>query len=253
MGVYIFNTRALMDALRVDAQESTSHHDFGKNIIPQLIEGQRVSVYDYTKAGTRLGTYWRDVGTVEAYYSASMETLMSSLFDSYANAGWPLYGVDESGQTGRRMKRRAAAFVRNAAISPGVSVSRGSVLLDSLLAAGVRIGRSAAVRNSILLNHVRIGAGARIRHAILDDNVRIADFAEVGYDPEVDRRYGFVTQNGIVVIPANTYVGPSSEAAAPLHGKWRTEAVKRRQRRQAEPSQFDVSVPTTHSCEIDKE
>ena len=120
MGVYVFNTRTLIDALRADDQRPTSHHDFGKNVIPDLIQRQRVSVYNFTTGGTRLGSYWRDVGTVDAYYCASMESLMSPFFDLYATAEWPVYSVDRNGRTERRRtRRRVAASVQDSAISPG--------------------------------------------------------------------------------------------------------------------------------------
>jgi glucose-1-phosphate adenylyltransferase len=251
MGVYVFNTRVLMDALYADAQQTTSYRDFGKNIIPDLIQKQRVSVYNFTKEGTRLGSYWRDVGTAEAYYCASMESLMSSLFDLYATAEWPLFSFDKHSRVGRRRtRRRVAVSIQNAAVSPDVSLGRGSVVIDSLLSAGVQIGRSATVRNSILLNNVRVGAGARIQRAILDDNAHIADGAEVGYDLNTDRKYGLVTDSGIVVIPANTHVGSSSETAVPLHVKWRTELAKNGR---AETLRSEVSDPTVESRKIGKD
>jgi glucose-1-phosphate adenylyltransferase len=253
MGVYVFNTGALMDALCADAQRTTNYRDFGKNVIPDLIQRQRVSVYNFTSKGTRLGSYWRDVGTVDAYYCASMESLMNSFFELYATAEWPLYSLDMNGRTGwRRTRRRLAASVQNAAISPGVSLGRGTRVTDSLLSTGVQIGRSARVCNSILLNNVRVGAGARIRRAILDDNVQIGAGVEVGSDLNTDRKYGFVTDNGIVVIPANTYVGSSSPTAAPPQVKWRTELVKNDRPKTLRSEAGNPGNPT-ESREIDKD
>ena len=114
---------------------------------------------------------------------------------------------------------------------------------------GVQIGRSAKVHNSILCTNVRVGAGARIQRAILDDNVQIADGVEIGYDLNTDRKYGLVTDNGIVVIPANTYVGSSSPTAAPPHVKWRTELAKNDR---SKTLRSEVSDPT-ESREIDKD
>ena len=106
----------------------------------------------------------------------------------------------------------------------GVFIGRESRVVHSVLSPGVRIQRSAEVRNSILLDNVRVGAAARIQGAILDENVRIADGVELGYDVGKDREYGLVTESGIVVIPANTYVAPS-QSSFPPHAKWTTEVT----------------------------
>ena len=89
MGVYVFNTRTLIDVLSDDAKRDTNH-DFGRNIIPDLLSSNRVCVYNFTEKGTRLGSYWRDVGTVDAYYRANMELLLNPCFDPYEDADWPL-------------------------------------------------------------------------------------------------------------------------------------------------------------------
>jgi glucose-1-phosphate adenylyltransferase len=226
MGVYVFNTRALMDVLCDDAEQSTNH-DFGKDIIPTLIANRKVSVYDFTEMGIQQGSYWRDVGTVEAYYRVNMELLLSSFFDAYASASWPLYGLDRhiDSEFVRAESRPASrGVVVDSMVPETVSIGSGARVIHSVLSPSIQIKNSAEVRDSILLHNVRVGAAARIQRAILDENVRIEDGVEIGYDPNRDREYGFVTESGIVVIPANTHVG--SERFYPPHATWRTELIR---------------------------
>jgi glucose-1-phosphate adenylyltransferase len=244
MGVYVFNKRLLVDVLSDDAQRNTNH-DFGKDIIPGLVRNRRVSVYNVMDMATRRGSYWRDVGTLDAYYRANMELLMSPFFDRYASADWPLYGLD---QYHPQTDRRAAGLVVDSVVPEGFSIGSESQVIHSVLSAGVQIENSAKVHDSILFHDVRVGAGARIQRAILDDNVQIGAGIEVGSDLATDRKYGFVTDNGIVVIPANTYVGSSSPTAVPPHVKWRTELARNDR---SKTLRSEVSNPT-ESREIDK-
>jgi glucose-1-phosphate adenylyltransferase len=249
MGVYVFNKRTLMDVLSDDAQQNTNH-DFGRDIIPGLVRRGRVSVYNLTDVATRLGSYWRDVGTLDAYYRANMELLMSPFFDQYDSADWPLYGLDaqyhaESCET----DRRATGLVVDSVVPEGFSIGSESEVIHSVLSAGVQIENFVKIHDSILLHDVRVGAGARIQRAILDDNVHIGAGVEVGCDLNRDRKYGFVTDNGIVVIPANTYVGSSSPTAASPHVKWRTELAKNDR---SKTLRSEVRDPT-ESREIDKD
>jgi glucose-1-phosphate adenylyltransferase len=192
MGVYVFNTGTLIHALSDDAKRNTSH-DFGKNIIPDLVSSNRVCVYNFTERGTRLGSYWRDVGTVDAYYRANMELLLNPSFDPYDDADWPLYSFEGGRPYYTDTDRGAIGSVRDSVISREVSLARGSHVLHSVLSPGVQIGRFAKVHDSILLHDVHVGVGARIQRAILDENVRIADGVAIGYDVERDREYGLVT------------------------------------------------------------
>jgi glucose-1-phosphate adenylyltransferase len=214
-----------MDVLCEDAERNTSH-DFGKDIIPTLIANQKVRVYNFTEFGIRHGSYWRDVGTVDAYFHVNMELLLNSFFDSYASASWPLYVLDGHSDLECREVRRAESLVVDSVVPQTVSIGRKTQIIHSVLSPSIQIGSSSEVRNSILLQNVRIGAGARIQRAILDENVRIDDGVEIGYDSNRDREYGFVTESGIVVIPANTYVGP--QRFSPPHAAWRTELIGNR-------------------------
>jgi glucose-1-phosphate adenylyltransferase len=207
MGAYVFNLGTLVDVLRQDARENTNH-DFGKDIIPGLVGSRRVSVYNFTERGTRLGSYWRDIGTLDAYYRMNMELLLNSFFDPYVGAGWPLYGFDAS--DGRRFGqagRRATNLAIHSGIPEGVLLGSGSQVVHSVLSPGVEIGDSSEVHSSILMHGVQLGAGVRIRRAIIDENVRIGDGVQLGFDMTRDRKHGFLTDSGILVIPADTDVG----------------------------------------------
>jgi glucose-1-phosphate adenylyltransferase len=208
MGVYVFNTRTLMDALADDAQRNTTH-DFGKDIIPSLFRSRCVSVYNFTEMGTRLGSYWRDVGTLDSYYSVNMELLMTPFFDAYDAAGWPMSGATVGYCCGPRTSAGHAEIV-DSIVADDVWIGSGCKVVHSVLSPGVRIENSATIENSILLHNVQVGAGAQVDRAILDENVRLADGAEVGFGLSCHYDvYDFVTSSGIVVIPANTHVGRS--------------------------------------------
>ena len=224
MGVYVFNTEALVDVSSDDAGRNTSH-DFGKHIIPRVIHDKTVCVYNFTELGTRLGSYWRDVGTVDAYYNASMELPLGLSFDPYAATDWPLLSSEADLPVRRRERRRAMSSVRDSVISSGVSLERGSRVVHSIVSPQVRVDRFSDIESSILLKGVRVGARSRIRRAIIDENVCIEDGVEIGYDVSRDRQYGVVTDSGIVVIPANTHI-ETCQTSSPTFSKWRTEAVK---------------------------
>jgi glucose-1-phosphate adenylyltransferase len=213
MGVYVFNARVLVDALSDDAQRSTSH-DFGRDIIPGFIGNRQVSVYNYTEMGTRLGSYWRDVGTLDTYYNTQMELLLSPFFDAYDSAGWPVRGAGAQYPCGVQAIGTSAEVV-DSLIPEGVSIEPGSRVIHSVLSPGVRIESSATVQNSILLGNVRVGVGAQVHRSILDEGVRIGNDAQVGSDLTYDCEYDFVTESGIVVIPGNAYVGPSQTPRPP--------------------------------------
>jgi len=206
MGNYVFSTDALVDAVTTDAVDETSSHDIGGNLIPALVERGEAQVYDFTAnvvpgVSEREHSYWRDVGTLDAYYDAHMDLIsVDPVFDLY-NREWPIHTWPESlppakflfqdeGRTGHAL---------DSMVSPGVIVSGGTVR-RSILSPGVRLHSSSEVEGSILLHDVDVGRGAVVRNAIIDKNVRIAAGAQVGVDPEADRERFVVSPGGIVVI-----------------------------------------------------
>jgi glucose-1-phosphate adenylyltransferase len=227
MGVYVFNTPILMNALVDDAQRNSSH-DFGRDIMTRLAATRKVSVYNFTEMGIRQGSYWRDVGTLEAYYRVNMEVLLNSFLflDPYASAGWPLFGLYNRESAGGPLAFQSASEIQvvDSIVPETVSIGSGARVIHSVLSPSIHIESSAEVRNSILLQNVHIGSGTRIQRAIVDENVRIEDGLEIGFDSKTDCENGFVTDSGIVVIPANTHVG--SRRFNPPHAQWRTKLIK---------------------------
>ncbi len=204
MGIYIFNSHFLFDQLCQDATFQDSAHDFGRNIIPSIIESHRLMAYPFLDENRKTDAYWRDVGTLDAYYEANIElTSVHPLLNLY-DFHWPIrtdqpnlpppkfvFDEDEG--------RRGAAY--DSIVGAGTIISGGKVT-GSIIGPRVRIEEWAEVSDSILFRGVHIGKGAIVRRAILDKYVHIPDGAEVGVDLELDRRRGFtITEGGIVVVP----------------------------------------------------
>jgi len=201
MGVYVFQTEVLVRRLIEDAR-SESSHDFGKDIIPKMIQKDKVFSFDF-REGDRGGTeYWRDVGTLDAYFEANMDlvsvTPHLNLYDSH----WPILTYqpsfppaktvwEEEGRTGTTL---------NSILSNGCIISGGRVR-RSILSPQVRVNSYAEVENSILLDGVDVGRNAKIRKAIIDKEVQIPAGTEIGYCLEEDAKHFTVTGSGIVVVP----------------------------------------------------
>jgi len=206
MGNYVFTGDALIDAVSMDAQSDDSKHDLGGNIIPDLVAAGEAHVYDFADNDVpgqvaRERGYWRDVGTLDAYYRANMDLVgVDPTFDLY-NSEWPIYTYhpplppakfvfEEEGRTGGAHQAMVAA---------GVIVS-GATVRRSVLSPGVHLHSYADVEEAVLMDSVDVGRGAVIKGAILDKNVRVPDGAEIGVDLERDRRRFTVTSEGVVVI-----------------------------------------------------
>ena len=201
MGVYVFNTETLRRIL-VDDAERQSRHDFGRNIIPALVRDSRVSVYNFSELGRKLGTYWRDVGTIDSYFEANMEILGHRRSRPSPAQRWPMYTAGS-----RPVSVSRSLFVRDSLVTNDVSMESDAQVIHSVLSPRVSVGGQAHIQDSILMPGVRVGRGARICRAIIDENVQVPDGAQIGFDLNRDRRIGFVTESGIVVIPANARFG----------------------------------------------
>ncbi len=206
MGNYVFSTRILLKELYADAENRGSSHDFGRDILPSMVGRREMFAYDFTTnqipgdpAG--YGPYWRDVGTIDAYYEANLDLRAVTPALNLFNKQWPVrtvgYPDPPAKFTFDDENRRGQAI--DSIVSGGCILSGGTVR-NSVLARGVRVHSGALVEDSIIHDNCDIGRRARIRRAILDKNVRVPEDARIGYDLEADRRSHYVTESGIVVI-----------------------------------------------------
>ena len=207
MGNYIFSTRALIDLLKADAIAPGSHHDFGKDILPKL--AGNAPMYAYNFETNRIPgepedalPYWRDVGTIEAFYEANMDLNHVKPDLNLYNREWPVRSTGFPDPPAKFVfdddDRRGQAI--DSIVSGGCIVS-GGVVRKSVLGRGVHIHTGALVEGCVLMDNCHIGRRAKLRRAILDKNVRIPEDTTVGYDLEADRARGWhVTESGIVVI-----------------------------------------------------
>jgi glucose-1-phosphate adenylyltransferase len=215
MGVYIFDFEGLVRALLKDA-EDVSSHDFGRDIIPKLVAGgERVYAHHFWDENKKASQYWRDVGTLDAYYEASMDLVsVDPVFNLY-DPDWPLrtyqpqyppakFVFDEDGRRGSATQ---------SLVSMGCIVS-GSQVTRSILSPGTRVHSYCEIEDSILMPDSTIHRYARIRRAIVDRNVEIPRGAVIGYDPQEDRRRHTVSEGGVVVVTPgeDCYVDPAFAA-----------------------------------------
>jgi len=221
MGIYVFNTRLMFELLCQDAANPSSHHDFGRDIIPGMIEsGQRVFAYRFRDENRKAVPYWRDVGTLDAYYQANMDLIAVDPVLNLYDSTWPIrtfqpqnpppkFVFSAEGPPGQARRGEA----HDSIVCSGSIVSGGQVR-RSILSPRVRINSYAVVEDSILLDGVDVGRYCRIRRAIIDKEVKLPPYTVLGYDPEFDRRRGFVvTEGGVVVVPKaeppETFLAPN--------------------------------------------
>ena len=201
MGIYIFNMDVLVPALEEDAQRSTTH-DFGKDIIPGLIGKVPVFAYRFYDENKKAAKYWRDIGTLDAYYEANMDLCRVNPEFNLYDPEWPLRTYQVQAPPAKFVfadEGRRCGQALDSVISAGCIVS-GSRVAGSVLCPNVRVHSFCAVDRSILMPGVRVGRHARIRGAIIDRDVFIPRGARIGYNEEEDRKRHTVTENGIVVV-----------------------------------------------------
>jgi len=206
MGNYLFSTKLLLDELRADGEKEHSSHDFGRDILPGLIGRADMYAYDFQTnriPGDPPGApvYWRDVGTLDAFYDANMDLRSVSPELNLYNRQWPLrtagyfdapakFIFDSDGRRGEALD----------SIVAGGTILSGGMVKTSVIGRGVRVHSHASVEDSIIFDNCDIGRRAKVRRAILDKNVRVPPDTTIGYDLESDRRLYHITESGIVVV-----------------------------------------------------
>jgi glucose-1-phosphate adenylyltransferase len=201
MGIYLFNTDVLIPVLLKDAEDPNSSHDFGKDILPKMVDEYRIYSFDFVDENKKEALYWRDVGTLEAFYEANMDIVsVSPVFNLY-DEDWPIrtfqrqyppakFVFAEAGRTGTAI---------DSIVSSGCIVS-GSIVRNCVLSPDVRVNSYSEIDSSILFSHVNVGRHCRIGRAIIDRDVHIPEGTTIGYDAEADRQRYFVTETGITVV-----------------------------------------------------
>jgi glucose-1-phosphate adenylyltransferase len=215
MGNYVFTAKTLAEAVTIDSKDENSKHDVGGDIIPMLVEQGVAHVHDFSNnrvPGEPEGPgYWRDVGTLDAYYEAHMDLVSAEPKFSLYNAKWPIYtsgpalppakfvyeGVEGTGQ------------VLNSMVCAGAVVT-GATVRGSVISPGVIIHPHAKVEDSVLLHDVVIGRGAVVRNTIIDKNVNVPAGAKIGVDAETDRERFTVSDGGVVVIGKDEKIPPET-------------------------------------------
>jgi glucose-1-phosphate adenylyltransferase len=222
MGVYIFDMDVLVRALEADALQPTNH-DFGKDVIPALIQQVPVYSYRFYDENKKAAKYWRDIGTLDAYYDANMDLChVNPEFNLY-DPEWPLRTYQPQAPPAKFVfaeQGRRCGQALDSVISPGCIVS-GSSIFGSVLCPNVRVHSFCHIEQCILMPGVRVGRHARICRAIIDRDVLIPRGAVIGYNLEEDRRRHTVTDSGVVVVTTNDepYIGPLSNEALQIEAE----------------------------------
>ncbi len=217
MGIYVFKADVLVRALEEDAARPESQHDFGKNIIPALIRSAPVYSYRFHDENKKAAKYWRDIGTIDAYFEASMDLCQVNPEFNLYDPEWPLRTYQPQAPPAKFVfaeQGQRCGQALDSVISGGCIIS-GSRVSGSILCPNVRVHSFCDIEQSILMPGVRVGRHARLRRAIVDRDVLIPRGALIGYNPEEDRRRHAVTDSGIVVVTADDepLIGPISEEA----------------------------------------
>jgi glucose-1-phosphate adenylyltransferase len=201
MGIYVFNREFLLKTLEADAADPDSEHDFGKNIIPQSIENCRVYAYPFQDVKTRAQSYWRDVGTLDAYFRANLELIYIRPELNLYDEDWPIWTyqeqlppakfvLDDSGRIG---------MATNSMVSGGCIVS-GAYVKQSLLFSSVTVNEGSEVIQAVVLPQAKIGRNCRITRAIIDKRCVIPDGTVIGEDHAEDAKRFRVTAEGVVLV-----------------------------------------------------
>jgi len=234
MGNYFFQRGVLVDRILADAADTTSTHDFGKDIIPAMVrEGLEVFAYDFAEnrvsgSATTQGAYWQDVGTLDSYFDVNMDMRKRLPPIDLYNRAWPFRSAQRNYPPARfNVAGGRASVVEDSMVCEG-SIISGAHVADCMLGYDCMVHQGATVEASVLLSGCNVGAGARLRRVLFDKNCSIAPGTVIGEDPDDDRaRFPFVSDAGVVVLPKGTHVprrGPI-ELAGDIESMLRADPV----------------------------
>ncbi len=204
MGIYVFDANFLIRALLADAGRDDSSHDFGRDVIPGMLDTAKVVAYDFHDLNDKTARYWRDVGTLDAYYEANLDLVAVTPEFNLYDRRWPLRTRPFQAppakfvfaSEGRRMGVALDSIVSNGCIVSGGRVTR------SVLSPGVRVNSYCEIDSCILMDNVEVGRSSRLQRTIVPPQVQVPDSSVIGFDLEADRAKGYtVTDTGIVVLP----------------------------------------------------
>ncbi len=212
MGIYIFDRKVLEEELAEDAAKS-SEHDFGKNILPQMIQkgSRKIIAYNFVNQANE-GRYWKDVGTLDAYYEANMDLINVTPQFNFYDRDWPIRTYQLQYPPAKFIFAQSFGGRRGTALDSIVGdgcIISGGLVQRSILSQNVRVNSYAEVEDSILLEGVDVGRYAKIKNAIVDKQVQVLPNAQIGYNKELDRKRFTVTPNGIVVVEKGAVVEPA--------------------------------------------
>lgn len=205
MGIYIFNSNVLKDVLLDMQNKKMKNNDFGQDIIPYMVkENFNVRAYEFVDENKKSKPYWRDIGTLESYYDASMDLISIVPDFNLYDMDWPLRTYQHQFPPAKTVSHEGERIGRtlNSMLCDGTIVS-GGLVERSIIGANVRINSYSYVTDSIIMNNCNIGRKAKIRRAIIDKNVHIPEGFEIGFDTTEDKKRFHVSSTGIVVIPKN--------------------------------------------------
>lgn len=211
MGIYVFQTHTIRQELHDDANRPDTSHDFGRDIIPQMLKkGANISAYNFKDENKKEAQYWRDIGTIDAYYEVNMDLIQVDPTFNLYDKEWPIRTHQEQFPpaktvfAGEEVTGRVGLAL-DSIISMGCIISGGRVQ-RSILSPNVRVNSYSHVYDSILMEGVNVGRHAKIKRAIIDKDVTIPQGMVIGYDPQEDRKKFHITESGIVVVAKGTEI-----------------------------------------------
>jgi glucose-1-phosphate adenylyltransferase len=213
MGIYVFSLSLLSDLLKMDHQNQVSGHDFGKDILPSLLRSHRMCAYRFGGAAGRVtqDRYWRDVGTIDAYYEANMDLLKPKPSIDLYQKDWPILTYEGQHPPARTVAGKSGkeAVIINCMLASGTVITGGSVT-HSILFPNTRVEEGAVVEASLLFEGVTVGAGASLKKCIIDKRVQIPAGETIGLDPVKDAERFTVSERGVIVVPQGYRFGLGS-------------------------------------------